>query len=74
MVPLQFFKDDLLQGSLGPFYSKPHLSRGFTLPGRGVFKTQSKIYDGAFFAKIVHDFQSSTIFAKKFYHRCSTMF
>ena len=63
MVPLQFFKDDFLQVSLG-----------FTLPGRGVFKTQSKIYDGAFFAKIVHDFQSSTIFAKKFYHRCSTMF
>ena len=34
----------------------------------------SNVCDGPFFAKIVNDYKSLTIFAKKFCHRCSTGF
>ena len=41
---------------------------------RGVFRNQSNIYDGVFFAKIVNGFKPLTIFAKKLHHRCLTGF
>ena len=41
---------------------------------RGVFRTQSNIYDGAFFAKIVNAQKPLIISAKKLHRRCSTGF
>ena len=41
---------------------------------RGVFRTQSGIYDGTFFVTIVNKFSSLTIFPKKLHRKCSTGF
>ena len=41
-----------------------------TVLPRAAFRTQSKVYGGTFFAKIVNDFQLLTLFAKKAHHKC----
>ena len=39
---------------------------------RGVFRTQSNIYNGAFFPKILNGFKLLTILARKLHRRCLT--
>ena len=41
---------------------------------RGVFRTLSNILSCNIFSKIVNEFQSFTIFAKKLHHRCLSGF
>ena len=45
----------------------------FTVLPRTVFRTKSKCYGGASFAKIVNNFQLLTFFAKKPHHKCQIM-
>ena len=44
-----------------------------TVLPRAVFRTQSKVYGGTFFAKIVNNFQLLTLSAKKPHHKCQTV-
>ena len=44
--------------NLGNIYE---MNTFLTVSPRAVFRTQSKVYDGAFFAKIVNDFEQLTL-------------
>ena len=41
---------------------------------RGMFRTQSNTYDGAFYVKIGNVLKPLSIFAEKLHHRCLTGF
>ena len=47
-----------------------HYTRPLVAACRGVFRTWSNIYNGAFFLEILNGFELVTIFAKKLHHRC----
>ena len=44
---------------------RQNLKGRLSVDNKGVFRTESNIYDAAFFAKIVNSWKPFTIFAKK---------